>query len=332
MRLHPLWGFIVFLLAMLAAGSLAHAAEPRSPDGYETRTIEGFTVYANKNVIARQNRPLDVLERELNDLKRILKPRIVGVLQTVPIWAEWDVMEPGRPGVIARYLWGSSDQLSQSGIDPRKADCVEVMTLRRLGEMPGPGTALQQVILLHEMCHVVHHRMLGIDNPELQATFQSAIDRKLYDEVNDRLGRRGRAYGRTNAAEYFAEISCAYLDSCNFFPFNQQQLRGYDPQGFAFIERVWREPERFQVISVKQRDPLATTKKSAVHTNALVPPPAPPVDVAAERDAMMRLDKLKGLVRSGKNDDARQALQKLIQSYPSTDAAGEARQMLQELK
>jgi hypothetical protein len=86
------------------------------------------------------------------------------------------------------------------------------------------------------------------------------------------------------------------------------------------------------VISIKQRDPLASAKKSTTQTNALVPPPAPAVDVAAERDAMMRLDKLKALSRAGKKDDARQGLAKLIQSYPSTDAAGEARQMLEELK
>src|SRR5438067_471568 len=70
-------------------------------------------------------------------------------------------------------------------------------------------------------------------------------------QPHDRFGRRGPAYARTNAAEYFAEVSCAYLDSCNYFPFNNEQLHGHDPSGFKFVKRVWEEPDRFSVITVK---------------------------------------------------------------------------------
>src|SRR5438270_861737 len=80
----------------------------------------------------------------------------------------------------------------------------------------------------------VEHRLLCMKNPELEAIYQQAMDRKLYDKVNDRFGRQGPAYARSNAAEYFAEISCAFLDSCNYFPFNYDQLRGHDPAGFKF--------------------------------------------------------------------------------------------------
>lgn len=327
MRLHPLWGFVLFLLATLAAGTFAAAAKGQTPNGYELQKLEGFSVYVNKKVHAIRDdgfgrRPLDVLEKELNDLKRILKPRIFGVLQTVPIWAEWDDMEDGRPGVIARYLWGASDLLSKAGIDPRKKDCVEVMTLRRLAEMRAPGSALQQVVILHEMAHVVHHRLLGIDNPELAATFKAAADRQLYENVNDRLGRPRRAYARTSAAEYFAELSCAYLDSCNYFPFNQQQLRGYDAAGYAFVERVWREPERFQIIAVKPSD--STTAK--FHASAVRQ-----VSVEVERDAMLKLDRIKVQLRAGKKAEAKKELERLVKSYAGTEAAGEAREMLAEM-
>src|SRR5947209_3508725 len=109
MRLHPVWGLILFFLAALATTSLAQGAEPAAPAGYEVRNIEGFTVYVNKKVLQQGvdrwgRQPLSVLERELNDLRRILVPRIVAVLQEVPIWAEWDSSDKLSPNAIARYF------------------------------------------------------------------------------------------------------------------------------------------------------------------------------------------------------------------------------------
>jgi hypothetical protein len=245
----------------------------------------------------------------------------------VPIWAEWDRSDELSPGAIARYYGGAAEGLAKLGGDPRKANCVEVLTLRRLAEIRAPGTALQQIIILHEMAHVVQHRMLGWDNPELVATFQSALDRGLYEQVNDKFGRSGKAYARTNAAEYFAELSCAYLDTCNYFPFNQQQLRGYDLEGYKFVERVWREPERFKVIALNSGDPNSP-RKPLTRTVAS----RPPVSVETERDAMMMLDKLKAQIRAGKKDDARPGLERLVKSYAGTDAAGEARKILDGMK
>jgi hypothetical protein len=329
MRLHPVWGLVLFFLAALATGSLAMGADlpGGTPEGYERREVEGFSVYVNKKVLQQPadrwgRKPLVPLERELNDLRRILVPKIVEVLQEVPIWAEWDESDKISPGAIARYYGGPAEGLLKLGGDPRKANCVEVMTLKRLGEIRHPGTALQQVIILHEMAHAVHHRLLGWDNPELDATFKQAVDRKLYDEVNDRFGRKTKAYARTNGAEYFAEISCAFLDSCNYFPFNYTQLQGYDPQGFAFVERVWKQPERFSVIARKPVPGVANNTRSAAATR---------IDVYAERTAQLAFDKLRAQVRQGKAEDAKAGLQDLIKRFPGTAAADDAKNLLKAL-
>jgi hypothetical protein len=338
MRLHPAWGFVLLFLAMLVFGSLAGAAEPAiaAPAGYERQKIEGFTVLVNKAVLARGNdrfgrRPLDVLEKELNDLKRILVPRIVAVLQEVPIWAEWDESDKVSPGAVARYYGGSAEGFAKIGGDPRKANCVEVLTLRRLGEIRHPGTALQQIIILHEMAHVVHHRLLGWGNPELEAVFQQAVDRRLYDEVNDRFGRRGKAYARTNDAEYFAEISCAFLDSCNYYPFNQEQLRSHDPTGYKLVERVWTQPERFTVIARKPQ-PSQPAGVAAASEAPATAPTRVRTDIYAERDALLLLDKLKVQLVEGRTEQARQGLADLVRTFPRTDAADEARRLLKDAK
>src|SRR5262249_55243489 len=118
MRLHPVWGLVLFFLFALAAGTLAYGAD--TPAGYERRTLEGFTVYVNQQVLkntpdATGRRPLDVLDRELSDLRRILVPRIVGVLQEVPIWAEWDETDKQNAAVLARYYGGSAEGLLRLG-------------------------------------------------------------------------------------------------------------------------------------------------------------------------------------------------------------------------
>jgi hypothetical protein len=323
----------LFFLSALAAGSIARGAEPpgKVPAGYEERTLEGFTVYVNKQALAQGmdrfgRPPLSVLEKELNDLRRIILPQIIAVLQEVPVWAEWDETDKQTPGVLARYYGGTAEGMVKLGGDPRKVNAIEVLSLRRLGELRHPGSSLQQIIILHEMSHAVQHRLLGWGNPELEAVYKQAMDRKLYADVNDRYGRRGKAYASTNAAEYFAELSCAYLDSCNYFPFNNQQLFGYDPVGFKFIQQVWTHPERFSLIARKKKGGAGATAaegSSGIRVRT---------DAFAERDAMLRLDKLKVLVQQGQEEQAKKGLQELVQSFPGTDAAGEARQMLKKMQ
>src|SRR5947209_7888450 len=97
-------------LALLPAPAPAQArpaARPADlPPGYERRTILGFTVLASREVLSqprdRHGRaPLDVLEMELNDLKRVVVPPIFRVLQRVPVWAEWNKRDPQVSNAIA---------------------------------------------------------------------------------------------------------------------------------------------------------------------------------------------------------------------------------------
>jgi hypothetical protein len=39
--------------------------------------------------------------------------------------------------------------------------------------------------------------------------------------------------------EYFSEICEAYWGENDYFPFNYEDLKAYDPQGFALMEKVW---------------------------------------------------------------------------------------------
>jgi hypothetical protein len=328
----------VLILALLPALALAQgrpAARPAGdvPAGYERRTILGFTVLANRDVLDQPRdrygrKPLDVLEMELYDLKRVVVPPIFKVLQRVPVWAEWDKRDPGMANAVARYWGYTPEALEKVGQDARKAGTIEVMTLKSIGELRYPGAAFQQIILLHEMSHAVHDRLLGWHRPDVKAAYQQAVDRKLYDEVNDRYGRRGKAYARTNEMEYFAELSCAYLDTCVWFPFTFDDLKHHDPVGFKLMERVWKHPEQFEGM-VPPDSPLLSASKSASPASTVTERR----DVYAERDALLRLDKLRLLLNDkSKAEQVRSELQALVKTFPATTAAQEARQLLAKMK
>ena len=39
--------------------------------------------------------------------------------------------------------------------------------------------------------------------------------------------------------EYFAELCEAYWGENDYYPFNKEQLKEHDPEGFAMMESIW---------------------------------------------------------------------------------------------
>ncbi len=203
---------------------------------------------------------MEVLELELRGIGRVMPPKMLKVLQTVKVFAEWEDPESkpkdGRPGtIVARYWYDSGRGLgmAQRGRDPRKANNIEILTMKHLTEKWQPGKTSEQIILLHELCHAVHFHLLGNDNLFVKTAFNQALERGLYDKVKHESGRELKPYAATNDHEYFAELSCSYLDRCAYFPFTREDLKQYDPSGYQLMIKVWGE-----------KDPRsATAKKTA---------------------------------------------------------------------
>jgi anti-sigma28 factor (negative regulator of flagellin synthesis) len=318
-------------------------AKPDVVPGYELRMIEGFSVLINRKALEEIDKakgnyeidPLEVLENELRALNTILIPKVLKPLQTVRIFVEWDDTPPGTSlseeekargsRVVAVYRSGSPLRAAQEGkIHPLKMNAVEIMTLKRLTEMHQPGKDKDQIILLHELCHTVHHVFLTFENRDVKAAFQQAMDRHLYD----------KAYARTNAHEYFAEISCAYLDRCNHAPHDAAELKDYDPVGYRLMEQTWGKQEMIQ----KLRDKVAAekaarekAKKRAVAVQRLETKPEEPKPVDAEKTAAAKLELIKLQIKDGKVEKAKERLADLIKSYPETTAGKEAKKLLDTL-
>jgi len=330
-----------------AASAPGTKAKKQPVPGYEWRTIEGFQVLINQKVLSEaeqakgkyQVEPLEVLENELKAVNHVLMPKLVKVLQNVTIWVEWDELPYGvtmteeekqRGGrVVAVYRYGSpyaaARSFQQGKVShPGKMNAVEIMSLKRLTEMHQPGRDKDQIILLHELCHVVHNVFLGGENRDVNAAYAQAMERGLYSKV----------YARMNAHEYFAEISCAYLDRCNNFPYTAEELKDYDPVGYKLCEQVWGKQEviaKARAKAAAEREARERMKRSVFTVGGGAKSgtaSAPPTAADPEKAAAQKLAFARDLAKDGKAAKAKDRLRELIQQYPDTKAAAEAKKEL----
>jgi hypothetical protein len=223
-----------------------------APEGYRKDNLRGFTLYFSDEVIAKdrastlERKPLEALERELIVVESVLPADKVKNLKAVPIWVEWDeklAMGNGRSGgAVAVFYGGHQSNLLGGDKNPLKSNAVTILSLRSLTAEHQPKTDSGRCVTLHELAHAFHHHVVG-DIALVKQTYRQAMERKLYDP---------QVYAATNDHEYFAELTCAYLDRMDYFPRTRDELKKHDPKGYEMMEKTWgKAPEKKEVIAAK---------------------------------------------------------------------------------
>jgi hypothetical protein len=212
----------------------AHADEPAS--AYQTQTLHGFTILVHPELQKHPQEAKDALDELASQLQKVIQVMPEDKLQKlrlVTIWLEWEK----KPRGAAEYHV-SAGWLKQNGYIPEKLDSVEINNARNFVKW---SRTTQPWMVLHELAHAYHHRVLGVNDRGVEAAFQQAVERKLYESVAFVTGGKRKAYAITNSREYFAEISEAYFGKNDFFPFDRKDLETHDPVGFQLMQRVWGE-------------------------------------------------------------------------------------------
>jgi len=239
--------FIVFSLVLFSFDLSAQTTvtkkaviKPDSIPGYKTMMIDGFTLLVQEKVLDPKNsemfkvKPLEVLDMELKMISAVLAPKPLALLRNILIWVEWDeqlTMSNGRQGnALAVFYGGTQRQLLREGTQPLKANSVVVLRMKSLTKEHQPEFDTKRCVLLHEMAHAVHFQLIGYENPTVKQTYKLAMERNLYDRTS---------YAATNEHEYFAEMSCAYLNRIDYFPHTREDLKKHDKAGFALMENLW---------------------------------------------------------------------------------------------
>ena len=229
-------------MARFLRDNLQSPHAPAPDPVYETRTLRGWTLYVNRELLAagvrQTSKALELLDQQLKEIARAVPKAVVTKLQQVPLY-----FNPEYPGVrpVAEYHPGDG-WLRQHGRDPAMAKSVEFTNLRiyqaEVNRMPS--------FVLHELAHAYHDRELpkGFGNPEIVAAFVRAKESGKYEKVerhygNGRPNTVEKAYAMTNPMEYFAETTEAYFGRNDFFPFTREQLKKHDPEMFKLLGNLW---------------------------------------------------------------------------------------------
>ncbi len=202
--------------------------------------IEGWLVHVDSQLLEGANKPLGetalkVLSHQLYFIKLILPENRVQKLQSVPIWL--DLHHP---------LWNlqyhlSADWLKQHGHDPSMAQSVHIPNAQLLVDLISEQD--QPAVILHELAHAYHDRVLGFDYSPIRQLYNEAVAAGYYVSVLDGSGHLKKHYALTNDKEFFAELTESFLWTNNFYPFVRAELREYDPATAKLMERIWLEPE-----------------------------------------------------------------------------------------
>jgi len=223
------------LLVLFIAAATAHA-DYDPTENYAKREVRGFTIYVNPEV---DKHPEDAkaafaeLDAQFKNIIDTVPDKPLKRLKEVKFWIEWEVKKNGAAEFHTSRAW-----LKENGYNPDKLQSVEINNLRNFTSW---SKKTQPWMVLHELAHSYHFRVLGADHEGLKAAYKQAMDRKLYEEVEFIHGGNRKHYATTNAAEYFAELSEAYFGKNDFFPFTRDELKKHDPVGFELMKSTWGE-------------------------------------------------------------------------------------------
>lgn len=209
---------------------------PYTPtSGYEPMQIEGFHILFNKQL--RQTEPdlsgtvLEELTSQLHQINRRVPPAALACLKQTTIWVEKDnsngaCHHPNRQWLI------------EHNYNPDKTGCIEIGNARHFVDW----TKDQPYMVLHEMAHYYHWKVLGYNNPEIISQYRQAVESGSYDRILKVNGNTERAYALTNEKEYFAETTEAFFGTNDLYPFVRGELKVHDPNMYALLEKLWNHP------------------------------------------------------------------------------------------
>lgn len=219
------------LMSVLLGAATASAGTLTAAD-YDTRTVQGWTVHVEKSLESypRKLQALELLDKKLEEVTKLVPPDALPKLRQVPIWLSRNV----APGACYHP---SAQWLKENQRVVEMARSIELQNVDHFLDW----SAHQPLMLLHELAHSWQDRVVpqGYGNAAIKKTFDAASASGNYEKVRYVGGGEKKHYAMTNPMEYFAECSEAYFGRNDFQPFDRAELKTFDPEGCRMVETAW---------------------------------------------------------------------------------------------
>ena len=212
--------------------------------GFYTLEHEGFKFKIREEVYetpAAQS-AISHLKEDLTEINQLIPEAALKVMKRNPIWLEKDLTD-GAAWYHNNRDWLAEQSVKDSRYMTAKWHCVELCNYVHYVSWSDQN---QPYMVLHELCHLYHDQALagGFENPDVKAAYNHAKSSGMYKNKPYRLDSKtvyniDVAYAMNDQMEYFSEICEAYWGENDYYPFNYEDLKEYDTQGFALMEKVW---------------------------------------------------------------------------------------------
>ena len=202
--------------------------------------LQGWTLQFDKRLLAGKHKSIGdevrrMIDGKLFEITLLVPASRLKHLRDVPIWVDLD-----HPLRTAQYHPGAK-WLRDHGHDPEMVKAVHIPDAGRLISLIKSND--QPAVMLHELAHAYHDRVLGFAYGPIRKAWDKIVASKKYEKVLHIRGRQVRHYALTNHKEFFAEMSEAFFDTNDFYPFVRAELRDFEPEVFALLKAVWSEGE-----------------------------------------------------------------------------------------
>lgn len=224
---------VFYLMAQFFLANQAFSSTYTPSYAYKIFNIDGFVILVSPELISHDeeySEAIKELKSQLANIGRVMPSKQLSALKQVKIWLEW------RANAGAAEFHPSAEWLSANGYNPEKAGGIEISNAVHFIEW---SRADQPWMLLHEMSHAYHNKVLGDNYEAIKYAYKNSVNLKLYDSVSYIHGGNKKAYAMNNEKEYFAEISEAYFGKNDFYPYIKSELAVHDPVGYQLMINVW---------------------------------------------------------------------------------------------
>jgi hypothetical protein len=234
----------VLLLGLFVLVTQSETVNAAAVVGYSPTTVQGHSVWISDEFSSKDpgllKRVLATLKKDFQQIDNLMPAAAKAAISSTAIWLELETGPLGEVSGNGAVYHPSSAWLKKHGQEPAMVRGIQVCSARNYLKWRNGKVGMT---VLHELAHAYYHDIKK-ERSQVKVAYKRAAKKGIYNKVGymqseKKSGQLFKAYAMTNPHEYFAELSEAYFGCNDYFPYNRQQLKEHDPEGYEIVHKIW---------------------------------------------------------------------------------------------